>query len=90
MVDRIGNFLSPSQNSQVQAIKQTQRVVDDVQQQLASGKRVNSALDDPQNFFTAQSLQNRSNDLARLLDGIGQGIRTIETANTGLSAIEIF
>jgi len=44
-------------------------------------------LDNPQNFFTAQSLNNRASDLTRLLDGIGQSIRTIEQANTGTETL---
>jgi len=44
-------------------------------------------LDNPQNFFTAQSLSNRASDFTRLLDGINQSIRTIEEANTGVESL---
>ncbi|MCB1651091.1 MAG: flagellin [Alphaproteobacteria bacterium] len=49
--------------------------------------KVNSALDSPQNFFAAQSINNRANDLNRLLDGISQSIRTIEEADNGITAL---
>ena len=69
------------------SLQNTQRLIDDTQLKLATGLKVNSALDSPQNFFTAQSLNNRASDLGRLLDGIGQSIRTIETADNGVTAL---
>ena len=54
---------------------------------LATGLKVNSALDGPQSFFTAQSLNNRASDLSRLLDGISQSVRTIETANNAVTSL---
>lgn len=69
------------------SLQNTQRAIDTTQLRLATGLRVNSALDNPQNFFAAQSLNNRAGDLGRLLDGIGQSIRTIETADGGVTAL---
>lgn len=66
---------------------QTQRALDQTTLRLASGLEVNSALDDPQNFFASQSLTNRAQDIRRLLDGIGQSLQTIKGANTGISAL---
>jgi len=68
-------------------LQNTQRLIDDTQLRLATGLKVNSALDNPQNFFASQSLNNRASDLSRLLDGIGQSIRTIETADAGVTAL---
>jgi flagellin-like hook-associated protein FlgL len=68
-------------------LQNTQRLIDETQLRLATGLKVNSALDSPQNFFAAQSLNNRAGDLTRLLDGISQSIRTIEEANTGVTAL---
>lgn len=70
------------------SLQNTQRLIDTTQLRLATGLKVNSALDNPQNFFAAQSLSNRANDLGRLLDGINQSIRTIEEANTGVTALQ--
>ena len=62
-------------------------LISSTQTKLATGKRVNSALDNPNNFFTAQGLDNRANDLNNLLDGMATGINTIQAANNGISAI---
>ena len=69
------------------SLQNTQSLIDSTQLRLATGLKVNSALDNPQNFFTAQSLNNRAGDLGRLLDGIGQSIRTIEAADNGITAL---
>src|SRR5215469_7818404 len=57
------------------------------QQQLATGKKVNSAFDNPASYFTSQSLTNRANELSTLLDGIGQAQQTLQAANQGLTSI---
>ncbi|MET0526866.1 MAG: flagellin [Microvirga sp.] len=57
------------------------------QGRLATGKKVNSAIDNPVNFFTARSLTDRSSALTGLLDGISNGIQTIQAANTGASRV---
>jgi len=83
----VGNIvLSAAQRSTLAAIGNAQRSVDSVTARLASGLRVDSAIDDPQNFFTAQGLRNRASDFNRLLDGIGQNIRTVEAAISGVEA----
>ncbi|MEI8143937.1 MAG: flagellin [Alphaproteobacteria bacterium] len=58
-----------------------------IQGRLASGKKVNSALDNPTNFFTAGSLNNRANDLTSLLDGMSNGTQTLQAADKGLKAL---
>ena len=83
-----GNILTPSLLSNLTAIKRTQRALDVTTLRLATGLKVNSALDNPQNFFTAQSLSNRASDLARIQDGINQSIRTVEEAIHGTEALE--
>ena len=57
------------------------------QNHLATGKKVNSALDNANEYFTAQSLNNRANSLSTLLDGITNGINTIQAANNGITSI---
>lgn len=79
--------LGAAMRSNLLSLQNTQRMIDSTQLRLATGKKVNSALDGPQSFFTAQSLNNRASDLTRLLDGIGQSIRTIEEADAGVTAL---
>ena len=69
---------------QLQNIGRDQGVI---QNRLATGLKVSSALDDPQNFFQAQGLNNRANDLARLQDSMRIGVRTLEAADKGIKAM---
>ena len=55
------------------------------QEHLATGKKVNTAFDNPTSYF--QSPNNRANDLSALLDQIGQGAQTLDAANTGLTGL---
>jgi flagellin-like hook-associated protein FlgL len=79
--------LSPGVRSNLLQLQQTADLITSTQTKLATGKRVNSALDNPNNYFTAQGLNNRANDLSALLDGISTGINTIQAANNGITAI---
>lgn len=69
------------------SLQGTQGLIDTTQFRLATGLKVNSALDNPQSFFASQSLSNRAGDLQRLLDGIGQSIQTIKEADKGVTAL---
>jgi len=79
--------LSSALRSNLLSLQSTQKNIDTTQLRLATGLKVNSALDGPQNFFTANSLNSRASDLTRLLDGISQSIRTIETANSAVTSL---
>ena len=57
------------------------------QEHLSTGKKVNTAFDNPTSYFTSQSLNNRANDLGSLLDQIGQGQQTLDAANNGLTSL---
>ncbi len=58
------------------------------QNRLATGNKVNSALDNPTNFFTAQGLNNRASDINKLLDSIGNGVQVLQAANTGITSLQ--
>ena len=68
-------------------LQQTSTLITQTQDRLATGKRVNSALDNPVNFFTAQNLSVRANDLNSLLNSMSTAINTIQAANNGLTSI---
>ena len=57
------------------------------QERLATGKKVNSALDNPTNYFTAASLSARAGELGNLLDSMTNGINTLKAADNGLTSI---
>jgi flagellin-like hook-associated protein FlgL len=79
--------LSSGVRSNLLQLQQTSDLISKTQSKLATGKRVNSALDNPINFFTAQGLSVRANDLNSLLDTMTTGINTIQAANNGITAI---
>jgi flagellin-like hook-associated protein FlgL len=85
MADSI--VLAAALRNNLLSLQNTQSLIDKTQLRLSTGLKVNSALDDPQNFFAARALNNRASDLTRLLDGIGQSIKTIETADQGITAL---
>ena len=84
MVNANGNILSLALNQQLVALQNTARSVSVSQQQLSTGRRVNSAIDNPQNFFQAFSLTSRASDLNQVIDGLAQNVRTIQEAQAGL------
>ncbi len=79
--------LSPGVRSNLLQLQQTSDLITQTQNRLATGKRVNSALDNPINYFTAQSLSGRANDLNALLDTMSTAINTIQAANNGITSI---
>lgn len=82
--------LTASMRSNLLSLQQTQSLMDTTQERLSTGKKVNSAIDNPSSYYTAQSLTNRASDLNALLDSMGQGIQTIQAANEGIEAITEF
>jgi flagellin-like hook-associated protein FlgL len=79
--------LTAGVRSNLLQLQKTSELITSTQTKLATGKRVNSALDNPINFFTAQGLSNRASDLSNLLDSMSTGINTIQAANNGLTSI---
>ncbi len=79
--------LTSALRSNLLSLQNTQRQIDTTQGRLATGLKVQSALDNPLNFFRAESFSNRASDLTNRLDGIGLSIRTIQEADNGVSAI---
>ncbi len=69
------------------SLQQTSADLTTTQEQLATGKKVNSAADNPSSYFTSQNLTNSANSLSALLDQIGQGQQTINAATDGLTGI---
>ena len=82
-----GIVLSASVRQNLLSLQSTASLLAKTQNDLATGNKVNSALDNPTNFFTAQSLNNRASDISNLLDGIGNGVQVLQAANTGLTSL---
>ena len=69
------------------SLQQTSSDLQTTQEALATGKKVNTAFDNPTAYFTSQALTNRANDLSALLDQIGQAQQTLDAANNGLTSL---
>lgn len=69
------------------SLQNTSRLMDTTSDRLSTGRKVNSALDNPSSFFTAQGLTNRAGDLSSLLDAMGQGLQTLKAAEQGIDTI---
>jgi flagellin len=73
--------------SNLLALQQTSNDLTTTQEALATGKKVNSAADNPSSYFTSQNLTQSANSLSALLDQIGQGSQTINQASNGLTSL---
>jgi flagellin len=80
--------LSASVRQNLLSLQSTADLLATTQNRLATGKKVNTALDNPTNFFTASSLDSRANDISNLLDGIGNGVQVLQAANTGITSLQ--
>jgi len=69
------------------SLQNTSKLMDMTSDRLSTGRKVNSALDNPSSFFTARGLTNRAGDLSSLLDAMGQGIQTLKAAEEGINTI---
>jgi flagellin-like hook-associated protein FlgL len=79
--------LSAAVRNNLLALQNTAQLLGRTQERLATGLKVNSALDDPTAFFTASSLNSRASDLNRLLDSVGNALQTIRAADNGIEAL---
>src|SRR5450755_1844795 len=83
-----GIILSASVRQNLLSLQSTADLLSTTQNRLSTGKKVNTALDNPTNFFTAQGLDNRASDISNLLDGIGNGVQVLQAANTGITSLQ--
>ena len=79
--------ISNGVRSNLMALQEQPRLMEETSERLSTGKRVNSALDNPANFFTASAMNDRAGDLSSLLDSMKTGVNTIKAADNALTAI---
>jgi flagellin len=79
--------LSAAVRQNLLSLQDTANLLATTQERLATGKKVNSALDNPTNFFTAAGLDARASDISNLLDSIGNGVQVLQAANTGITSL---
>src|ERR1700749_248089 len=83
-----GIVLSAAVRQNLLSLQSTAALLATTQNDLATGNKVNTALDNPTEFFTAQGLNNRAGDISNLLDSIGNGVQVLQAANTGITALQ--
>lgn len=79
--------LSNAVRSNLLSLQNTADLLGRTQERLATGKKVNSALDNPNSFFTASSLSARSSDLSSLLDSVSNSVQALKAADTGIKGL---
>src|SRR4029453_15009260 len=80
--------LSASVRQNLLSLQSTADLLATTQERLSTGKKVNTAPDNPTNFFPAQGLDNRASDISNLLDGINNGVQVLQAANTGITSLQ--
>ena len=83
-----GIVLSASVRQNLLSLQSTADLLATTQNRLSTGKKVNTALDNPTNYFTAASLDARAADINNLLDGIGNGVQVLQAANVGITSLQ--
>ena len=83
-----GIVLSASVRQNLLSLQSTADLLATTQNRLSTGKKVNTALDNPTNYFTAASLDARAGDINNLLDGIGNGVQVLQAANVGITSLQ--
>jgi flagellin-like hook-associated protein FlgL len=83
-----GITLTAGIRSNLLLLQQTSSLLEKTQLRLATGNKINTALDGPAAFFAAKGLTQRAGDLDGLKDGIGQAISTIKAGDSGITGIE--
>ncbi len=79
--------LNSAIRSNLRSLQSTTDLLAQTEQRLSTGKKVNSAFDNPSSFFTANALDRRASDLNTLLDTVGSSVQTLKAADNGIKAI---
>ncbi|MBW1851086.1 MAG: flagellin [Deltaproteobacteria bacterium] len=79
--------LTAGMRSNLMALQSTNKLMELTQTRLSTGMKVNTALDDPVNFFKAKDHRDRASDLSAKKDGMNEAIKTIEGGNTAVEGI---
>jgi flagellin-like hook-associated protein FlgL len=61
--------------------------MDKTQNDLSTGFKVNSAIDNPSAYFAATAERNRATDLSQLKNSMGEAVQTVTEAQNGITAI---
>jgi flagellin len=79
--------LSSGIRANLLSLQNTASLIGKTQERLSTGLKVNSALDNPIDYFTASSLHATATNLGNLLDAVSNAIQTVQAANNGITSI---
>jgi flagellin-like hook-associated protein FlgL len=79
--------LTASMRNNLAQLRATNMLMDQTQNRIATGNKVNTALDDPNAYFKAKGLKDDASDLAVLKDNMGQTISSIQAADKAITSI---
>ncbi|MBV9426491.1 MAG: hypothetical protein JO084_02045 [Bradyrhizobiaceae bacterium] len=79
--------LSSGIRANLLSLQNTASLIGTTQQKLSTGLKVNSALDNPIDYFTASSLHATATNLGNLLDAVSNAVQTVQAANNGITSI---
>lgn len=79
--------LTSGMRNNLLSLQSTSTLIDTTQTRLSTGKKVNSALDNPTNYFASQSHLQRADDLGARKDGMSEAIQMVKAADAGITAI---
>jgi flagellin len=79
--------LSTGIRANLLSLQNTASLIGKTQERLSTGLKVNSALDNPIDYFTASSLHATATNLGNLLDAVSNAIQTVQAANNGITSI---
>src|ERR1700742_1951101 len=83
-----GIVLSASVRQNLLSLQTTASLLATTQNDLSTGNKVNTPLDNPTIYFTAAALNSRAGDISNLLDGIGNGVQVLQAANAGITSLQ--
>jgi len=79
--------LTSGMRANLLSLQNTVDLLNRTQQRLSTGKKVNSPIDNPLNYFVAKSLTDRASDISLAKDNMSEGIQTLKAADNGVKAI---
>jgi len=79
--------LSAAMEQNLLSLQNTAANMSATQKDLATGYKVNSAVDNPSAFFSASAERNRAGDLSNLKNDMGEAVQTATAAQNGVTAI---
>ena len=84
----MGNIsLTTGMRQSLYSLQNTEQLMNRTASRLSSGKKVQTALDDPINYFAAEGHRQRASDLTSRKDEMGEAVQLVKAGNNGIEAV---